>query len=144
MASAEKYSGPLRFRLRQVLLYILYSEASNYDAVFFHNYNVWRPQRANGAVSICRITLQAKLLREIQTGSDILHTLTQPVGLCRIPAPSSPTHIPDSNLKPRYLSRYSDGLDGSVSIPGRARSPDRLWGPPNLLHNGYRRLLSRG
>jgi hypothetical protein len=48
------------------------------------------------------------------------------------------------------LGRYSDGLDDLDSIPGSARflsSPqraDRLRGPPNLLDNGYRRLLPRG
>jgi hypothetical protein len=35
-------------------------------------------------------------------------------------------------------------LDGLGSIPGSARffsssqRPDRLWGPPNFLYNGYR------
>jgi hypothetical protein len=46
-----------------------------------------------------------------------------------------------------YLSRYTDGLrlDGRGSIPCKGKSwfstpqsPDRLWGPPSLLYNGYR------
>jgi hypothetical protein len=42
------------------------------------------------------------------------------------------------------------GLDGPGSIPGSVRflsspqRPDRLWGPPSLLSNGYRQLLPRG
>jgi hypothetical protein len=44
------------------------------------------------------------------------------------------------------------GLDGLGSIPGRGKGfflyplcPDRLWGPPSLLSNGYRgRVLSPG
>jgi hypothetical protein len=49
--------------------------------------------------------------------------------------------------------RYSDWLDdrgGQTSSPGRVknlsspRRPDRLWGPLNLLSNGYRRLFLRG
>jgi hypothetical protein len=48
-----------------------------------------------------------------------------------------------------YLSRYSYGLDGSDSIPGMARfispqRPDRLWGPPSLLSNGYRGRFAGG
>jgi hypothetical protein len=45
---------------------------------------------------------------------------------------------------PGYRSRYSDGLDGPVSIPGVARflsSPqrrDRHWGPPSVVPDGYR------
>jgi hypothetical protein len=39
-------------------------------------------------------------------------------------------------------------LDGPGLIPGSATSsqqrPDRLWGPPSLLSNGYRGLLPRG
>ena len=33
------------------------------------------------------------------------------------------------------------GLDGPGSIPGEdeiSARPDRPWGPPNLLYNGYR------
>jgi hypothetical protein len=43
-------------------------------------------------------------------------------------------------------SRYRYGLDGPHSIPGSARffsslqRPDRLWGPPSLLSNGYRAI----
>jgi hypothetical protein len=42
------------------------------------------------------------------------------------------------------------GLDDPGSIPGNARffsspqRPDRLWGPPNFLSYGYRRLFPRG
>jgi hypothetical protein len=42
------------------------------------------------------------------------------------------------------------GLDGPGSNPGSARflsspqRPDRFWGSPSLLSNGYRGLFSRG
>jgi hypothetical protein len=43
------------------------------------------------------------------------------------------------------------GLDDQGSIPDRGRGfflqplpPDRLWGPPNLLYNGYRGSFPRG
>jgi hypothetical protein len=43
-----------------------------------------------------------------------------------------------------------NGMDGRGSVPGRAKKlfstpqcPDRLWGPPSLLHNGYCRSLAR-
>jgi hypothetical protein len=45
------------------------------------------------------------------------------------------------------LRRYSDGLHGRGSLPGigkilsNPQRPDRLWGPPNLLASGYRRLI---
>jgi hypothetical protein len=42
------------------------------------------------------------------------------------------------------------GLDGQGSIPGKGKeffsspqSPDRLWGPPSLLHDGYYFPLSQ-
>jgi len=45
----------------------------------------------------------------------------------------------------------SYGLDYRGSIPGKGGdcfsfppSPCRLWGPPNLLSNGYRILFYRG
>jgi hypothetical protein len=31
-----------------------------------------------------------------------------------------------------------------VQVPVQARHSDQLWGPPNLLYNGYQRLLSWG
>jgi hypothetical protein len=44
-----------------------------------------------------------------------------------------------------------NGLDDRGSIPDKGRGfffwplrPDRLWGPPSLLPNGYRRVLSPG
>jgi hypothetical protein len=50
-----------------------------------------------------------------------------------------------------YPSRYSDGLDGGSSIPGRGKvffsspkRPDRLWGPLSLLSNGYWGLFFLG
>jgi hypothetical protein len=43
------------------------------------------------------------------------------------------------------------GLDDRGLIPGRGKGfflyplcPDRLWGPPSLLYNGYRGVLSPG
>jgi hypothetical protein len=50
------------------------------------------------------------------------------------------------------VSIVSDyGLDDRGSIPDRARGfplqtlrPDRLWGPPSLLSNGYRGSFPRG
>jgi hypothetical protein len=42
------------------------------------------------------------------------------------------------------------GLDGQSSIPAEVRffsspqRPDRLWGQPSLLSNGYRELFRRG
>jgi hypothetical protein len=42
------------------------------------------------------------------------------------------------------------GLDGPASVPDSARflsspqCPDRFWGPPSLLSNGYRGLYLRG
>jgi hypothetical protein len=46
---------------------------------------------------------------------------------------------------PSQLIRYSDGLDGQGSNPGKSKKffstsqgPDRLWGPLSLLTNGYR------
>jgi hypothetical protein len=43
------------------------------------------------------------------------------------------------------------GMDDRGSIPGRGKGfffrllcPDRLWGPPSLLYNGYRGVLSPG
>jgi hypothetical protein len=47
-----------------------------------------------------------------------------------------------------YLPDYR--LEGPGLIPGSARfffslqRPDRLWGPPSLLSNGYQGLLLRG
>jgi hypothetical protein len=57
--------------------------------------------------------------------------------------------------KPGWRSRYSDWLRawrhrGRSSSPGRVKflsfpyRPDRLWGPPNLLPNGYKVELSAG
>jgi hypothetical protein len=50
-----------------------------------------------------------------------------------------------------WLNQYSYGLDGRDSIPGRDKRfvstpqrPDRLWGPPSLLSNGYWGLIHRG
>jgi len=51
------------------------------------------------------------------------------------------------------VQRLGYGLDDRYSIPGRSNdricfsSPpraDRLWGPPSLLSNGYRRLIPWG
>jgi len=43
------------------------------------------------------------------------------------------------------------GLDDRATIPGRGKGfflyplcPDRLWGPPSLLYNGYRGSFPRG
>jgi hypothetical protein len=47
-------------------------------------------------------------------------------------------------------NRYSDGLDEPGLIPGSARfssspqRPDRFWGPPSLLSNGYLGVFPRG
>jgi hypothetical protein len=42
------------------------------------------------------------------------------------------------------------GMDGQGLIPGKgtrffssAKRPDRLWGPPSLLYNGYLELFPR-
>jgi hypothetical protein len=57
-------------------------------------------------------------------------------------------------MEPEYLSQYSEGgyrLDGRGSIPVRGKKflsspqrPDRLWGPPSLLSDGYRWLFLGG
>jgi hypothetical protein len=54
--------------------------------------------------------------------------------------------------KPEWINQCSNGLwlHGRGSIPGRLKiffsspqCPDRLWGPSNLILNGYRGRISR-
>jgi hypothetical protein len=64
------------------------------------------------------------------------------------------SYCPPDVLRSRVSSGgiVSDyGLDDRGSIPGRVKGfilyplcPDRLWGPPSLLYNGYRGSFPRG
>jgi hypothetical protein len=68
-----------------------------------------------------------------------------------------PSHRKEDNIKmdlqePGYCSRYSDWLwtgrpssrHASAGSVKNFPCPDRLWGLPSLLSNGYRGLFSRG
>jgi hypothetical protein len=71
----------------------------------------------------------------------------------------SPVRYYFAGLRSKYSSQHpigtatGYGLDDrgvAVRVPvgstifSSSRRPDQLWGPPNLLFNGYRRLFPRG
>lgn len=63
-----------------------------------------------------------------------------------------PKQLHPSKLRYTYELKtveFCDGLDGLGSIFGSVRffssqRPDRIWGPPNLVSNAYKGLISRG
>jgi hypothetical protein len=59
------------------------------------------------------------------------------------------TSLQVAGLIPDEVSRYNDWLRAGrprvrSSSLGSVKNLDRLWGPPNLLYNGYLGLFPRG